>query len=262
VLGFVAGCGRTQPSAILPLPQLGSLSKSGSLLYVLDKLEDRKLSVYTFPNGDAQKRVLMPTEGWAYICSDNAGNVYAPTTNVIFKYAHGGQRPIAYLQDKGALGGECAADPKTGNLLVTGSGGQNDCKVEIYLRAKGSPACIKAIKTIIDYPTYDNNGDLFFNYGSNGNNFLGELPSGGSKIVKIALNKEISSYYDLQWDGQDIAVQTKLSGTEDKPVVIERGPRRWHKRNGHQNSPLHRLDEPNGILFDIGQPYRCAYKLH
>lgn len=164
----------------------------------------------------------MPTDGWAYLCSDSSGNVYAPAYGVIFKYAHGGRRPIVDLQDRDALGQECASDPKTGNLLVTNSGGTKGCRVVLYVNARGKPTCVKALKFGIEYPSYDNDGDLFFNYGSGSKNLLGELHAGGGKVVNITLNKQISDYYDLQWDGRDIAIQTRLPGTEDEPVVIER----------------------------------------
>lgn len=219
-LTLAIACGQMQQSTIPPLLQASSLSGS-SLLYVLGKFEGRKLSVYSFPEGEPHKHVLMPTGGGEYICSDHGGNVYAPTYNVIFKYAHGGQRPIAYLQDKGALGPECAGDPKTGNLLAGGPGGIQGCRVVLYIHAKGSPRCIKAIDFDISHPSYDSDGDLFF-YGEKNQNSLGELPAGASKTVKISLNKTVTRIWYLQWDGQDIAIQGKLPGTIDQPVVIER----------------------------------------
>lgn len=221
-LALAIGCGQTQNSSIPPLLQTSPLASSGSLLYVLGKLQGRKLSVYSFPGGAPHKHVLMPTDGWAYLCSDDRGNVYVPAYNVIFKYAHGGQRPVGYLDDKGGLGGQCAADPKTGNLAINDGGGIKGCYVAVYMHAKGKPTCLKQLDFIAEYPSYDNNGNLFFNYGSGSKNALGEVLAGSSKFLKITLNEKISDYYDLQWDGQDIAIQTKLPGTEDQPVVIKR----------------------------------------
>jgi hypothetical protein len=219
----IAGCGRAQPSGIAPLPQIVRVTNSGSLIDVLDKFEGRKLSVYTFPGGIAQKRVLLPEDEFGRLCSDSSGNVYVPSNGVIFKYAHGGQRPIADLPNKGAfLGAICAGDPKTGNLFASGPGGLHGCRAQLYVHAKGNPTCIKVIDFNYAYPTYDGQGDLFFyGYGAK-QNFLGELPAGGTKVVKIMLPQTVTTIWDLQWDGQDIAIQGKLPGTIDQPVVIER----------------------------------------
>jgi hypothetical protein len=222
LVALMTGCGQLpQFSGVTPLAPATRATTSGSLLYVLDKLRGRKVSVYTFPAGTPQKRVLLPTDGWAYICSDSKGYIYAPAYGVVFKYAHGGQRPLAYLQNKGALGQECAGDPKTGNLAVIG--GTKHCTFVIYKDAKGKPTCLNEPGIIAQYPSYDDRGDLFFNAGTKQNpSFLAEIPAGSTKTVKITLNQDISSYDDLQWDGQDVAIQTKLPGTLDQPIVIER----------------------------------------
>ena len=223
-VALMTSCGQQPRSfGFTPLASASPAMASGSLLYVLDKLQGRKISVYTFPGGVPQKRVLLPTKGWAYICSDSKGYVYAPAYGVIFKYAHGGQRPIAYLQDKGALGQECAGDPKTGNLAVISSGGTKACTFVVYKDAKGKPTCLNEPGIIAQYPSYDDRGDLFFNGGTKKDpSFLAEIPAGSTKALKITLNKNLSSYYDLQWDGQDVAIQTKLPGSQDQPVVIKR----------------------------------------
>ncbi len=219
-LALIVGCGQVRQSSIPPLSETRPLAGSGSLLYVLGKLEGRKLSVYSFPGGAPHKHILMPTDGWGYLCSDKSGNVYVPAENVIFKYAHGGQRPIAYLQNKGALGGICASDPKTGSLLASGPGGSG-CWVELYVHARGKPTCLNVFDFNIAHPSYDDNGDLFF-YGYKNQNLVGELPAGASKVVKITLNKTVTTLWGLQWDGTDIAILGKLPGTIDQPVVIER----------------------------------------
>ena len=224
IVALMTGCGQQpQPLGLTPVASASRAMASGSLLYVLDKLRGRKIYVYTFPGGVPQKPVLLPTPGWAYICSDSKGYVYAPAYGVIFKYAHGGQRPVAYLQDKGGLGQECAGDPKTGNLAVINSGGRKACTFVIYKDAKGTPTCLNEPGIGAQYPSYDDRGDLFFNGGTKKNSsFLAEIPAGSTKVLKITLNKNVSSYYDLQWDGQYVAIQTKLPGTLDQPVVIER----------------------------------------
>jgi hypothetical protein len=224
-LAILSSCGAAReassPIAVLPAAPTGRTTLSRSLLYVLDKLQGRKLSVFTFPGGAPQKSVLLPTDGWAYICSDSSGHVFAPTYGVVFKYAHGGEKPIGYLQDKGALGQECAGDPKTGNLAVINEG--RGCTFAIYKSAKGNPMCLNEPGITAQYPSYDDRSDLFFNGGTKENSsFLAEIPAGTTKVLEIALNESISTFYDLQWDGQDVAIQTKLPGTEDQPVVIER----------------------------------------
>jgi hypothetical protein len=224
IVALMTGCGPQPPSlGLTPLAPASRAMTSGSLLYVLDKLRGRKISVYTFPAGTPQKRVLLPTEGWAYICSDSKGYVYAPAYGVVFKYAHSGQKPVAYLQNKGALGQECASDPKTGNLAVINSGGTKACTFVIYKDAKGKPTCLNEPGIGAVYPSYDDRGDLFFNGGTKKDpSFLAEIPAGSTKAIKITLNQDISNYDDLQWDGQDVAIQTKLPGTLDQPIVIDR----------------------------------------
>jgi hypothetical protein len=222
-LALIVACGRTQQSNILPVMQARPFASSGSLLYVLDNLSGRRLSVYSFPSGTPEKPISMPNKGFAYICSDQSGNVYAPSYGVIFKYAHGGHRPIAYLQDTGEFGGQCAADPKTGNLATNDGGGIKGCYVGLYLHGKGKPTCLTAVHIAIAYPAYDSNGDLFFVYaGKTQPRLLGELPAGGSKILKIALSNTVTTIWCVQWDGQDVAIQGKLPGTIDQPVVIQR----------------------------------------
>jgi len=222
IVALMAGCGR-QPNSLgfTPLASASRATTSGSLLYVLNKLSGRKLYVYSFPAGTPQKNVLLPTVGWAYVCSDSKGYVYAPTYGVVFKYAHGGQKPVAYLQSKGAQGQACAGDPKTGNLAVIG--GATNCTFAIFKDAKGKPICLNEPGIIAQYPSYDDRGDLFFNGGTKEDpSFLAEIPAGSTKVIKITLNHDISNYYDLQWDGEDVAIQAKLPGTLDQPVVIER----------------------------------------
>jgi hypothetical protein len=222
-IALITGCGQLQSPGVTPFASASRAMTSGSLLYVLDKLGGRKISVFAFPTGFREKAILLPAHGWAYICTDSKGYLYAPAYGVIFKYAHGGQKPVAYLQDKGALGQECAGDPKTGNLAVSNSGGTKACTFVIYKDAKGEPICISEPGMTAQYPSYDERGDLFFNAGTKKNSsFLAEIPTGSTRVLKIPLNQNISNYYDLQWDGQDVAIQTKLPGTLDQPIVIER----------------------------------------
>lgn len=222
---ILGGCAMQQagPGAVMPLAPAHRATSAGSLLYVLDKLEGRKILIYAFPGGTPQKPLLLPTDGWAYVCSDSSGHIFAPASGVIFKYAHGGRKPIAYLQDKGALGQECAGDPRTGKLAVINEGTGTGCTFAVYKEAKGQPQLVRDSSfRSCELPTYDSRGDLFFYGNTKKASSLMELPFGTVKFVKISLNKSISSFYGLQWDGQDLAVQTKLPGTEDQPVVIER----------------------------------------
>ena len=233
-VALMAGCGPQQNSpGFTPIASASRGSTSGSLLYVLDKLGGRKLYVYDFPSGTPEKDVALPSAGWAYICSDSKGYVYAPTYGVVFKYAHGSKRPVAYLQSKGAQGQECAGDPKTGNLAVIG--GITDCTFAIYKDAKGKPACLNEPGMSAQYPSYDDQGDLFFNGGTKKNpSFLAEVPVGGTKAVEITLNKSIATYYDLQWDGEDIAIQTEIAGHAG-PTGCDRARPRFRVRRARSS---------------------------
>lgn len=222
-LGLVAGCGPSQTSATLPATLPTRATGSGSLLYVAEARDARKLSVYTFPGGSQQKSLLFETEIKAHICTDDRGDIFAPAYGVVFEYAHGGHRPIAQLQDKGATGQSCAADPKTGNVAVINDDSTGSCAFAIYKRGQKQPTILRDTRlTNCDYPSYDARGDLFFYGGSNNKSFFAELPAGGSRFVDLSLNQSIANPFGIQWDGTYLAIQAQKPGTLDQPVVIFR----------------------------------------
>lgn len=195
---------------------------SGSLLYVLGKVEGRKLAVFTVPTGQSQKPVAMPHGGW-WLCADEHGHVFATSYGFVFEYFHGGHQPIAELQDGNALASSCTVDPKTGDLAVINELSGSHCTFAIYKGARGKPA-IHTAKHFrsCQYPAYDGQGNLFFYGNTNEKTFLAELPYGGGAFITVSASPDITDPLDMQWDGEYLAIQEKQPGTEDSPIVIYR----------------------------------------
>jgi hypothetical protein len=158
------------------------------------------------------------TEG---LCSDAHGNVFITSQNTnyvgyIYEFAHGGTQPIATLDDsKYYYPLDCASDPTTGNLaIVDESIGYEKGGVAIYQNAQGSPTRYTDPNiTVYENRGYDDKGNLFIVGQSSSNNALDELPAGSSTFMHITLNKNITLFGSVQWDGKHVTVQNRENGT-------------------------------------------------
>jgi hypothetical protein len=152
-------------------------------------------------------------------CVDAAHDVFvtnfAAGSYVIFKYAHGGTRPVAVLSDPGGIPSSCSVDPTTGNLAVTSFQiGSEPGKLAIYKAGRGTPKLYSGpyLEDML-FCGYDNKGNLFLDgYTTVGAFGFSELPKGGSSLKSISLNETIAEAGGVQWHDQHVAVGDSGSG--------------------------------------------------
>lgn len=149
-------------------------------------------------------------------CSDRNGDVFLTKVNGIVEYAHGGMTPIATFTVPGTAY-SCSVDPTTGNLaavvfcLSSCSGDE-----VVILRAPGEPAKVRRDRELhsLLFCAYDAAGNLFVD-GYNGSQFgLSELPKGKVRFANIALQSAIRFGAQVQWDGQNLTIETNV-----KPAI-------------------------------------------
>jgi hypothetical protein len=149
-------------------------------------------------------------------CSDRNGDVFLTKVNGIVEYAHGGMTPIATFTVPGTAY-SCSVDPTTGRLaavvfcLSSCSGDE-----VVILRAPGEPAIVHRDRKLhsLLFCAYDAAGNLFVD-GYNGSQFgLSELPKGKASFANIALQSAIRFGAQVQWDGQNLTIETNV-----KPAI-------------------------------------------
>lgn len=149
-------------------------------------------------------------------CADAAGNVFITDEkrNTIYKYAHGGTKPIEVIGDSTYHPESCAVDPLNGNLAIANfaqfanSGGN----VAVYSRGGGKPIVYNA--TRYDHfiaCAYDKRGDLLAVSAIHSSEFYyGDfyyLPKHGVQLLPMTLPGPSQSwlwaYTDFVfWDGR------------------------------------------------------------
>jgi len=246
VVAALIGCGGSQP----PIAAPGAMQHTGTpltreamgndLIYVTSA---DFVSAYDFSgNLIFNLKNLYAVRG---LWSDASGNVFIPSGSAVYEYAHGGTQPIATLAlpngDRSAFG--CAVDPSTGNLAVTSteSDSHSAGNVAVFEHAQGLPQVYTDpdISEFI-YCGYDDKGNLFVDGATGGKTYLSELPTGGSSLTNISLNKRVQRAGAVQWDGQYVSMgdsynhvvyQISVSGTTGT-VVGTSAFNGWAKRHG------------------------------
>jgi len=147
-------------------------------------------------------------------CSDLNGDVFFTQVQQIVEYAHGATTPKAIFTAPGTVY-SCSVDPTTGSLaaVVFCLSGCGD-EISVW-STPGDPIATYADSGLpsLLYCAYDKSGNLFVD-GYNGSAFgLGELPAGGSALENYTVSQNIMFAAQIQWDGTDIAVETKDSPT-------------------------------------------------
>lgn len=153
-------------------------------------------------------------------CVEAGGNLFITDsgTGNIRKYAHGGTRPIAVLDDRGYQPYSCSVDPASGNLAVanyhTSSGG--DGGVAIYRHAAGHPKLYGPIQGVVTpiAVAYDDKGNLLiaslFEYSGRGYATFALLPKGRQSFVLPKLagpsGSLLTDVTSIQWDGKYWAI--------------------------------------------------------
>ncbi len=185
-------------------------SKSGSLLYISD-IGGEDVDVFTYPDA----KLVGTLTGFSEpngLCADGKGDVFVTDTyhNRIVEYAHGGIAPIATLQDIGPVG--CAVDSKSGDLAVTSYNAPGSGQVEVYKKARGTPASYGGLYETY-FCTYDGSGDLFVDgFGLTGRAALSELAKGASGLAGVSLQPQVGWAAGLAWDGQHVAMGDSDAG--------------------------------------------------
>jgi hypothetical protein len=249
----------------VPPPNLATAADSAAqngydLLYVS---AGKKLRIYSYPNRKYVGEVGGLTDPLG-LCSSSTGEVFATDGNAqqIFEYSHGGTKPIATIEDSGAMPQGCSVDPTTGNLAVA-----NACEfvngkcnypgdVAVYTGATGRPVTYS--NNVILNPWfvgYDSSGNLFVAGKGGGSNYsLGELARGSGQFTVLNINDTIGLPTNVQYDGSFVTVSdAKLSEIHRYRIVSNEGqevgpiPVRAVKRMGQTWIEDYKIFVPNDI---------------
>jgi hypothetical protein len=215
-VALLAGCGEAEtPRVGLPAVKAQSTtlpgSFSGALIYAGG---DEASYVFSFPAGKLVANIAGTSFG---TCSDRNGDVFFTRVKRIVEYAHGGTTPIATFKAPGTAY-SCSVDPTNGNLAAVVFCIAKCGQEVVVFPARGSPRRYHvALKSLL-YCAYDDNGDLFVD-GYNGTQFgLAELAKGRRAFASIALKQPIEFAEQIQWDGKDLAIETRVN-----PVIFRIG---------------------------------------
>lgn len=143
-------------------------------------------------------------------CSDSSGDVFFTQVKRIVEYAHGGLKPIASFSVPGTAY-SCSVDPTSGDLAAVVFC-LSKCGDEVVVLRPPQRRRIFHDRTLhsLLFCAYDASGNLFVD-GYNGSQFgLTELPKGARHFASVTLNKTIQFGAQIQWDGQDLAIQTSV----------------------------------------------------
>lgn len=178
---------------------------------------DQASYVFTFPAGKLVGTIAETSFG---TCSDSNGDVFFTQVKSIVEYPHGGSAPIATFAVAGSAY-SCSVDPRTGNLAAVVFC-FSECGDEVViLRAPGHPPKtyqVPGLKSLL-YCAYDDEGDLFVD-GYNGARFgLWELPKGVGAFTNVKLKQKIDFGAQIQWDGEDLAVETRIEPAIDRVQI-------------------------------------------
>ncbi len=225
LLALLIGCGGlpssgTRPQGAFP----ATFARSGkALLYVGDSGTGYVL-FYSYPRAKVLGRLRrssgrVKTFSAPGECVDSAGELFVSDSfdHAIFKYSHGGSRPIAKLEDPGEDPSSCSVDPTTGDLAVANfeNASAGPGSVSIYKRGAGRATTYSDPSFLYYFFCgYDASGNLFLDGKSQSQPFLfAELPKGNSTFVNIELNRQIQIPGDVQWDGTYVAVGDQGTNT-------------------------------------------------
>lgn len=184
--------------------------KAHDLIYVSES-GDNRLSILSYPN---YQRVgaITGLKDPVGLCADASSDIWVVNqkSTKVQKFARGGKKPVATLNDSAAaLPLACAVDPATGNLAVTDMNGESNIGgVLIYANAQGTPKVYSDSGLVIAYfCAYDANGNLFVDGLDKNYAFvLFELPAGGTNFEQITVSGTIDFPGGVAWDGQYLAV--------------------------------------------------------
>lgn len=204
----LAGCGGTGaavPQGAMTQSRAHRASSSyGDLLYVSDHA-NTDILMLTYPQGKQVGTIDPPDLVWN-LCSDSSGNVWVPSEEAVYEYAHGGTQIVQTLNASGLFMSACAVDPTTGNLAVVGEGHYGTPTLAIWANAQGTPTTY-TLPFFLWSASYDDSGDLFMDgYNASQPFQFAELPKGSSTFTNITLDQPAQHPGNVQWDGKYVAV--------------------------------------------------------
>lgn len=193
-------------------------AKSDDLLYVSNN-SGHGVSVFSYPKGKPMGS-LSGFSNPAGECVDQSGDVFvvdAGGAGTIYEYTHGGTAPVAELSAPFDNPESCAVDPKSGDLAVAAIGG-----VAVFPQAQGTPATYgDSSFQVMRYVGYDDVGNLYVDgNASTGGFVLAELPDNGSGLQGISVDATFRGSGAVQWDGQNMTVETLSSGNPRGRAII------------------------------------------
>lgn len=235
---LLSGCNGGSPSGFGPSANVQSAALRGAhpdrarswmspaaktakkLLYVSDA-STYDVYVFSFPKGKLVG-TLTDQNNPSGICTDKDGDVYVTQLyggGHIVEYAHGGTTAIKSLSDPGYEPGDCAVDPKTGNLAVANivSDYFGEGNVMVFANASGSGTTYEPPSSgswfSVNAVGYDLNSNLYISGSCNSAFCAGELPSGSSGVENVTLSTNPVGSGTIQWDGKYVTYDDSSDGT-------------------------------------------------
>ncbi len=212
----LVGCRGLQTPGEIPasVPPPASLPASlrGALVYAGG---DETSYVFTFPAGKLVATIAGTSFG---TCSDRNGDVFFTRVKSVVEYQHGGTSPIATFKVPGTAY-SCSVDPTNRNLAAVVFCISKCGEEVIVFPAHGRRKTYHdaSLKSLL-YCAYDDSGNLFVD-GYNGAQFgLAELVRGSGDFASVALKQPIEFAEQIQWDGKDLAIETR-----ENPVIYRIG---------------------------------------
>lgn len=217
VVTLLLGCGGLNgPPFVSPEGGTAAINAtSGDLLYVANEGGSKGVSVLTFPQ---RRRVATITSvsSPSAACSDTAGNVWVSAFDTatrkfhLYKFVHGGTKPVERLPPVRYIVEGCAVNPTTGDLAVLAAESGARGEILIWPGARKGHAVVYPIGfNPLGGGGYDDQGNLFVAglEGSTAFFVFAELPKGSQEFTDIKLDKPaVFGPGSVQWDGRYIAV--------------------------------------------------------
>lgn len=203
------------PQSVMTQSGAQRASSYGDLLYVSQHSNSGwSVVAMTYPQGQVVNEITDINEPWG-LCSDTSGNVWVPSWDYAYEFAHGATSPTQALYSLDLFMLACSVDPTTGNLAVVASAESGGPTIAIWTQGGGNPTFYSPpFRAWSD--GYDDQGNLFIDGSSDSQSFLfAELPKGSSTFTTITLDQPAKWPGSVQWDGKYITVST-LNPSEPK----------------------------------------------
>jgi hypothetical protein len=176
---------------------------------------DASSYVLAYPSGKLVGQIAMRSLG---TCADSEGNVYFTGAGAITEFAHGRTKPMTTYAVQGNVYA-CSVDPASGDIaaVVFCASGCGDSVAVIRPHSGAAPTLYSDpdLPSLL-FCTYDNLGNIFVD-GFKGSQFgIAELPHNATAFINFTVSRNIPTAEQIQWDGQYLAVETRISPEIDQ----------------------------------------------